>query len=246
MGAQKKSGLHRHPANHMSIYNEGTYLGHNASWHQEDSPYKAKLVAGLLGKLPAKSVLEIGCGAGEVINILSGHFPDIRFDGFDVSADAATFWAGKESANLKFSRSNLLESENRADVVLCLDVFEHVEDYLGFLKKLKSHGSHFIFNVPMDMCVMKLLTGGLKHAREEVGHLHYFNEWSAKATLADCGYQIEAAKLSPAFLKIPPRNFRQLLVVVPRIVAHFLLGSRLACKLLGGYSLIVGAKVMMQ
>jgi SAM-dependent methyltransferase len=225
----------------MSIYSEGTYLKHNANWHQEDSPYKAGLVVEMLGQLPARSILEVGCGAGEVLRILSRRFPEIQFEGFDVSADAASFWAGKESANLKFNRADLIGSEAQADVVLCLDVFEHVEDYMGFLKKLKSHGSCFIFNVPMDMCVMKLLGGGLKHAREEVGHLHYFNEWSARATLADCGYRIEAAKLSPAFLKIPPRNLRQSLIAVPRIIAHFLLGSRLACKLLGGYSLVVRA-----
>jgi SAM-dependent methyltransferase len=228
----------------MSIYNEGTYLKHNASWHQEDSPYKAKLVIDLLDNLPAKSILEAGCGAGEVIKILSCHFPDIRFYGYDISADAATFWAAKESANLSFFCANLLDSDKHADVVLCLDVFEHVSDYMGFLQKLKSHGSYFIFNVPMDMCVMKLLTSGLKHAREEVGHLHYFNEWSARATLEDCGYEIEVARLSAAFLKIPPRNFRQLLAVFPRIFAHFLLGSRLACKLLGGYGLMVRAKAI--
>jgi SAM-dependent methyltransferase len=226
----------------MNIYNEGTYLKRNAGWHQEDSPYKAELVAGLLAGMQARSVIEVGCGAGEVIRILSARFADVQFAGYDVSKDAAAFWAGKESANLKYSCSDLLDSDKRADVVLCLDVFEHVEDYMGFLKRLRSHGAHFIFNVPMDMCVMKLLSGGLRYAREEVGHLHYFNEWSAKAALSDCGYRIEAASLSAAFLKVPPRNLRQTLVAVPRIIAHYLLGSRLACKLLGGYGLIIKAK----
>lgn len=226
----------------MNIYNEGTYLKRNTGWHQEDSPYKAELVAGLLEGMQARSVLEAGCGAGEVIRILSERFPDVQFAGYDVSKDAAAFWAGKESANLKYSCSDLLESEKQADVVLCLDVFEHVEDYMGFLKRLRSHGSYFIFNVPMDMCVMKLLSGGLRYAREEVGHLHYFNAWSAQATLSDCGYQIETARLSAAFLKVPPRNFRQALAVVPRVLAHLLLGGSLACRLLGGYSLLVTAK----
>jgi SAM-dependent methyltransferase len=226
----------------VNIYNEGTYLGLNANWHQEDSPYKAGLVGALLERLSAGTVLEVGCGAGEVINLLSQRLPSVRFRGYDISADAAAFWVGKESPNLSFSRGDLIETDEKADVVLCLDVFEHVEDYMGFLKKLKSHGTHFIFNVPMDMCVMKLLTNGLKHARHEVGHLHYFNEWSAKATLEDCGYAIESARLSPAFLKVPPRNVRQVLAVVPRVAAHFLLGGRLACRLLGGYSLLVMAK----
>ncbi|MGA9666658.1 MAG: class I SAM-dependent methyltransferase [Gallionella sp.] len=228
----------------MNIYNEGTYLKHNANWHREDSPYKANLVAGQLGGMQARSVIEVGCGAGEVISILSERFPDIQFAGYDVSRDAAGFWAGKESANLKYSCSDLLDSDKQANVVLCLDVFEHVEDYMGFLKRLSSHGAYFIFNVPMDMCVMKLLSGGLRYAREEVGHLHYFNEWSAKAALSDCGYRIETASLSAAFLKVPPRNLRQILAAVPRIFAHFLLGRHLACKLLGGYGLIIKAKAV--
>ena len=226
----------------MSIYDDGTYLNSNAGWHQEDSAYKAKLVAGLLDSLSAKSVLEVGCGAGGVIRDLASRFPEIQFHGCDISADAAAFWEGKNAPNLSFACTNLLESDRHADVVLCLDVFEHVDDYLGFLKKLKRHGAQFVFNVPMDMCVMKLLTKGLAHARAEVGHLHYFNEWSAKATLTDSGYEIEVAKLSPAFLNVPPRNFRQWLAVGPRVAAHFLLGGSLACKLLGGYSLVVRAR----
>ncbi len=226
----------------MNIYSDGTYLKANANWDQEHSPYKANLVIELLNGLPAKSILEVGCGAGEIIKILSGHFPDIQFTGYDISTDAANFWDGKDSPNLSFCCSDVLESEKQVDAVLCLDVFEHISDYIGFLKKLKIHGSYFIFKIPMDMNVMKLMTRGLAYARSEVGHIHYFNEWSAKATLADCGYEIEVAKLSPAFLKVPPGNFRQLLAVIPRILAHFLLGSRLACKFLGGYSLIVRAK----
>ena len=226
----------------MDIYNDGTYLKNNTNWDQEHSPYKAKLVIDLLGGIAAKSILEVGCGAGEITMMLSIHFPNIKFVGYDISTDAAKFWDRKESSNLSFYCCDVLKTEKQVDVVLCLDVFEHISDYIGFLEKLKLHGSYFIFKIPMDMNVAKILTRGLAYARSDVGHLHYFNEWSAKATLSDCGYEIEVAELSPSFLKLPPDNFRQYLAVIPRICAHFLLGSRLACKLLGGYSLIVRAK----
>lgn len=226
----------------MNIYSNGTYLKSNANWDQEHSPYKAKLIIEMLNGINAKSILEVGCGAGEIIRILSCRFPDIKFTGYDISTDAANFWAGKESPNLEFRCSDVLESEEQVDVVLCLDVFEHISDYIGFLERLKVHGTYFIFKIPLDMNVMKLMTRGLAYARSEVGHIHYFNEWSAKATLEDCGYKIEVAKLSPAFLHVLPSNFRQYIIVIPRILAHFLIGSRLACKLLGGYSMIVRAK----
>lgn len=226
----------------MNIYNDGTYLENNASWDQEHSPYKAELIGELIEGLPVKTILEVGCGAGEIIKILSCRFPQVQFCGYDISQDATKFWHGKESSNLSFCCADLVESEKQADVILCLDVFEHVGDYIGFLEKLKSHGVYFIFKIPMDMNVMKLMTRGLAYARSEVGHLHYFNEWSTQATLTDCGYEIEVSRLSPAFLKVRPDNFRQWLAVIPRILAHFLLGSRLACKLLGGYSLVIRAK----
>jgi len=226
----------------MNIYSDGTYLKSNASWDQEHSPYKARLVIELLNDIPAKSILEVGCGAGEITKILSCHFPDIQFSGYDISTDAENFWDGKGSSNLSFYCSDVLESGKQVDVILCLDVFEHIDDYIGFLEKLKLHGLFFVFKIPMDMNVLKLMTRGLAYARSEVGHIHYFNEWSAKATLVDCGYEIEVAKLSPAFLNVPPDNFRQWLAVIPRILAHFLLGGGLACKLLGGYSLMVRAK----
>jgi len=228
----------------MNIYNDGLYLKSNKNWHMEDSPYKAKLVGDVLGSLPAiKSVVEVGCGAGEIIHILSQQFPDLQFYGYDISGDAAVFWTNKASPNLSYHQGNILESDLLVDAILCLDVFEHIEDYMGFLKNLKQHGSYIIFNVPMDMCVVKLLANGLRYARENVGHLHYFNEWSAKATLLDCGYEIVEARLSPAFLKVPPRSLKQFLAAIPRVLSHFILGSSLACKLFGGYGLIVTTKV---
>jgi SAM-dependent methyltransferase len=226
----------------MQIYSDGTYLKNNASWDQEHSAYKAKEVCEMLADVSANTIFEVGCGAGMITKLLSLQYPDIQFVGYDISKNAANFWVGQESSNISFRCSDLLVSEERADVILCLDVFEHVSDYIGFLEKLSTHGSYFIFKIPMDMNVMKLMSRGLAYVRSDVGHLHYFNEWSAKATLLDCGYEIEVARLSPAFLNVLPDKLRQWLVLVPRIFAHFLLGRRLACKIFGGYGLMVRAK----
>ena len=35
------------------------------------------------------------------------------------------------------------------------------------------------------MNVMKLVTPGIKFARETVGHIHYFNKYTAKKTIED-------------------------------------------------------------
>jgi SAM-dependent methyltransferase len=180
----------------------------------------------------------MGCGAGRVAAILAGTFSDRQFYGFDTSKDAARFWPGNAAANLTFSSQSMLDVTQTFDLVLCLDVFEHVDDYIGFLRRLRERGSKFIFNVPLDMSVAKLLTGGLRFVREEVGHLHYFNAYTAKETLAYAGYKIEDSFLSAMFRHTMPRNLRQAFMLAPRLLTS-VLGDRLSAILTGGYSLVV-------
>lgn len=78
----------------------------------------------------------------------------------------------------------------------------------------------------------------LRHAREEVGHLHYFNRYTAPETLKYTGFLVENAFLSAAFRSTPPRNPRQALVLVPRLLLS-LAGDRACAAVVDGYSLVV-------
>jgi SAM-dependent methyltransferase len=227
-----------------AIYNDGKYLNSNKSWHTEDSPYKASFVIEIIknNNLPFGNCADIGCGAGLVTEILAINYPDARFTGFELSLDAQEIHKKrKQLTNLQFSKNNLLDSADNFDLIICLDVFEHVEDYFGFLRELKNRGKMFIFNIPLDMNVLKILTPGIKYAREEVGHLHYFSEYSAIETLKDCGYRIKSYKLIAAYLSILPRNIRQLLILPIRLLS-VAFGKKIAAKIFGGVSLVVYAE----
>ena len=221
-------------------YNDGTYLHHNQQWHQEDSPYKADLVMQMLrhAKQDFQTCADVGCGAGGVTSILAKTFSDKVFHGFDTSKDAARFWAAHAESNLTFSSQNIFDVQETFDLVLCLDVFEHVDDYIGFLRQLRKLGSSFVFNIPLDMSVAKLVTGGLRFVREEVGHLHYFNAYTAVETMTYAGYEIEHSCLSAMFRHTMPRNIRQVFMLAPRLLTS-VLGDRLSAILTGGYSLVV-------
>lgn len=221
-------------------YSDGSYLKQNSDWHQEDSPYKAELVMQMLQRraIQFKDCADIGCGAGLVVSILAKTFTDRQFFGFDTSKDAAQFWKENATGNLTFSSQDILCAQQTFDLVLCLDVFEHVDDYIGFLRQLRERGSKCILNIPLDMSVAKLLTGGLRFVREEVGHLHYFSAYTALETLKYAGYKIEDAFLSAKFRRTMPRNIRQAVMLAPRLLTS-LLGNRLSALLTGGYSLVV-------
>ena len=103
-------------------------------------------------------------------------------------------WAGqcktKEDEKVKYFMENLLDKNEHFDLLLCIDVFEHVEDYIGFLKELKKKANNHIFHIPLDITVSSVLRNTMMSARQSVGHLHYFTQETALATLKDSGYEI--------------------------------------------------------
>ncbi len=221
------------------IYDDSSYLACNSGWHVEDSPYKANFVAKAIGAagFDFATVADIGCGAGLVTELLAERFPHAQFTGLDTSQDVQRIWpTRRELKNLQY-RSGSVEAY---DLIICLDVFEHVEDYYSFLRDLRRRGQRFVFNIPLDMNAVKVATSGIRNARESVGHLHYFNEYTALETLRDCGYQIEWSMLSVAFLATPPRNLKQA-VLLPLRLASLVFGKRFAAKMMGGISLVVAA-----
>lgn len=222
-------------------YMDGRYLHSNNTWHEEDSPYKANLVKIAItnNSIQFSSCADIGCGAGLVTQILSNEFPNSTFTGYDVSNDAKKFWSRRVStANLKYLNEDLLDADDEYDLIVCLDVFEHIEDYFGFLRRLRSKGKAFIFNVPLDMNAMRILLPGIKHAREHYGHLHYFNEYSAIETLKDCGFVIKDRFISALFAQTTPKNVLQALILLPRLILMSI-GKTIGAKVLGGCSLVV-------
>jgi len=227
-----------------SIYSNGEYLNNNKNWHVEDSPYKVNFVLKAIqqNKIEFSNCADVGCGAGLIIEILSEHFPKASFTGYDLSDDVIEIWNSRKiNSNLNYQKSNILLEEKYFDLIICLDVIEHIEDYYSFLRNIRLKGDNFIFNIPLDMNVMKILTPGIRLAREEVGHIHYFNVYTAIKSLEDCGFTIVESQLSMAFLSIAPRNFRQFLALPFRFFS-LIFGKRLSVKLFGGASLVIYAK----
>ena len=227
-----------------NIYNNEKYLSNNPDWHQKDSPYKFSLIQKIIKRnnIIFDNCADIGCGAGYVTEFLAKNYLESKFVGFDNSSDAKNFWKNRTKLkNLIYKNRNIKKNDKSFDIIICLDVFEHVEDYFCFLKNLKISGDKFIFNIPLDMSVMKLLTNGIKLARTEVGHLHYFSEYTAIQTLKDCGYNIKDSFLAPAFVHTMPRNLRQLAVLPFRFLT-LAFGKSWGAKIFGGQSLVVFAE----
>lgn len=228
------------------IYTEeqGQYLQNNPTWHIEDSPWKAKQIIKMITRnsLDPKSIAEIGCGFGEILNQLYLSLPgDVRYTGYDISKDAIDFARQKEKDRLDFKQENFVETNTRYDLLLMIDVFEHVDDYLGFLKLCKGKAKNTIFHIPLDISAQGIFRNKLTSMRKSVGHLHYFTKETALATLVDSGYEIVDFFYTPGAVDLPKKTLKAKLAALPRRLMYKI-SKDTAVKMLGGYSLLVLAK----
>lgn len=147
-----------------SIYTKenSEYLEKTKTWHAEDSPWKADQILELLrrNKLSPKNIVEVGCGVGEILNQMNRKINDasISLEGFDIATDAIKVAQTKSTSNLKFYKEDFLKSDrSRYDLLLMIDVFEHVEDYIGFIRKCGDKSEYKIYHIPLDITVSSVL-----------------------------------------------------------------------------------------
>jgi SAM-dependent methyltransferase len=228
-----------------TIYTDGTYLRNNPDWHTDDSAWKAGNIAGLLARnaVTPKTVAEIGCGAGEILRNLGTHLaPGTKYFGYEISPDAYQLCARKSGGHFAYRLANLLEEPEYFDVAMAIDVFEHVEDYFAFLRKLRTKAHYKIFHIPLELSALAMMRPGvLLDARRGVGHIHHFSKETALASLHDTGYTVIDHCYTSGRTELGNLGWKSRLLKGPR-QALFRMNPDLAARLLGGYSLLVLAQ----
>ncbi len=229
----------------QNLYESGEYLMHNPDWHAGDSPTKAQWIANILERnnVDPKYIVEVGSGAGDILVHLKKRYPESRIEGYDISPQAHAIAAPKGAAGLTFHHADYLTSETpEPDLVMAIDVFEHVDDYMGFLRAIKPRAPLKVFHIPLDLSVQGLLRGKpILQAREIIGHLHYFTKDTALAVLADCGYDIVDWNYTHGTEQLPDRALRTKLFNGPRRLVR-MINEDFAVRLMGGASMMVLAR----
>jgi SAM-dependent methyltransferase len=227
------------------LYLDGEYLLKNPRWHVEESPWKAKQVLRMLRQtaLVPKSICDVGCGAGEVLSQLQKSLEgDCVFRGYDISPQALSLAYSRANEGLQFILGELRsEHDVFFDLILALDVIEHLEDYWSFLRQLKMKSRYKIFHIPLDLSVQTLFRqNALLKRRNLYAHLHYFTKETALRTLQDTGYEVLDYFYTPRSIELGSELGERLLKLPRRLC--FAINPDSTARLLGGFSLLVLAR----
>lgn len=136
-----------------------------------------------------KTFLDVGCGAGELDCTLAemgkkGVGVDFSEDAINI-ADSMRKNRGIKDAKLQFKLGGLEKVKNKKfDLVLCLEVLEHVEDDKKLLKELIEHSNKYVLvSVPGKQ---KLFDS----SDELVGHFRRYEKDDLKKLIQDADLEI--------------------------------------------------------
>ena len=226
---------------------DGDYKKINPTWHVEDSAWKAGQVLKLFERNQIKpgSIAEIGCGAGEILNQLHQRMEDktIEFTGYEIAPDAFILCLERQRERLTFFSDDPFSNDKHFDLVMAIDVFEHVDDFMGFIRATAKKANYKVYHIPLDISIYAILINNFKYVRTPGGHIHYFNKFTALETLKDCGLEVIDFFYTPGVLELNQKNltlFTRTLNLVRRM--FYKISPNFAVNLFGGYSLMVIAK----
>jgi trans-aconitate methyltransferase len=130
------------------------------------SKHVRRLIFTLLSRITFTSVLDVGCGVGNLLNEIHNKYPSVTLNGTEY-AQSGLEVAKKRIPDGKFRLLDLSKESlpNQFDLVTCIDVLEHIPEDISALINLRAMTRKYL------LVVVPL--GPLFEAeRTRVGHVH--------------------------------------------------------------------------
>ncbi len=164
-----------------------------------------------------RSILDVGCGEGTNTALLAERFPAAEVTGCDQSPAAIRVAAHRHSrANLAFRHAEGGDAFGRpVDLVSCLEVLEHVDDWIAFLTNLAHCARRYL--------LLSFPTGRMRPFEANVGHVRNFRRGEVERVLDGLGF--EPVSIGYAGFPFYSPLYRDLCQITNAGGAHFTQGT---------------------
>ncbi|MCU1358485.1 MAG: methyltransferase protein [Acidimicrobiales bacterium] len=163
--------------------------GNTYDKYASKNPVERRLMDGFFAALDASlprtspsRILEVGVGEGEVTARLAARWPDATFCGVDLpDPELAGHWDGKGFSPLFGDIGKLPFPDGAFDLVLCIEVLEHVPyPELALAELSRVARRDLVTSVPREpiWCALNLARG--KYVKDKGNTPGHINHWSKK------------------------------------------------------------------
>lgn len=227
-----------------NIYNNGKYLENNPNWHAEDSAWKAKQILQAINRtgLKPKTIVDLGCGLGIVLDELQAQLPNkCQFTGIDISEQIIQKAKKINSKDIRFLVGDASKLRDKYDLLLLIDLIEHLDNFQPVLKSIKKISRYKIFHIPLENTVISNILPKYRSTKtDQFGHLHFFDKNSAINIIKKNDYEVVDWFYTTWSLDRHKKGLKKIFQLIIRFC--YWVNIDASVKLFGGASLLVVAK----
>ena len=183
-------------------------IGNTYDKYASKNPIERRLMAGFFGQLDAalpgvapRSILEVGVGEAEVAGRVRERYPSARFVGIDLpDPDLAAHWAAQGMTGAFADIERLPFPDASFDLVLAIEVLEHVSDPAAALRELSRLAtSDLVVSVPREP-IWRLANLARGKYFGQLGNTPgHINHWSKRGFAALVGHEFAVQSVAAPF-----------------------------------------------
>lgn len=135
---------------------------------------RQELIKDLLIKQKPQKILDVGCGTGETLTFLKRIFPKAKLQGVDYLPEAVSYTRSRGHSAKRADALNLPFPDASFDVVLLLDVIEHIKNDSGAIREAKrvlKSGGVIVLTAPALQFIWSAHDIGQGHERRYTRHM---------------------------------------------------------------------------
>jgi 2-polyprenyl-3-methyl-5-hydroxy-6-metoxy-1,4-benzoquinol methylase len=196
----------------VTLSREGIVTGNTYDKYGSSNPVVRRMMAGferslaeLFALADPRSLLDVGCGEGVLVQRWARQLPDKRVVGIDLEEESIQAgWTEHGAPNLEYivmRAENLPFGENEFDVACAIEVLEHVPDPEHTLAEMaRCAERHLLVSVPREpLWRMLNMTRGAYWSElgNTPGHLNHWSRRTFVALLSRYGKVVEVRSPFP-------------------------------------------------
>lgn len=161
-------------------FNESKYYSRNPLKKYLLKKFTDRIIS-IIGDIRPKKILDAGCGEGFIAQLLLSRFPDLNYTGIEL--DENTVRKARRKVNqAKFIQGSVTKlpfNANTFDLVLCLEVLEHLPNPIQGLKELRRVSKKTVLvsvpDEPLFSCLRLLFFQDILRLGKHPEHLNFWN-----------------------------------------------------------------------